>query len=550
MSLKALLGGGKSGSPAKEKDAKSAGPLYEMIGPLAPSRSLNREINPALILENHKAPISFIHVQENLLVTAALDGNVTLWDYKQRIPRRTFKAEIKLCVMRGNILLTAGPSGNAIYAWDVRSTSTEPVARLLGHSGQVKDMQQSGEFLYTCSTDGSVRTWDLQFAEEDNYNPSVQLVLSSKCTYSTPASPVNCFAFLGAQLLIGHGDGMLRVWKTSGTQPSLSGSWSGHTGAITCISTTSTGVIATGSQDGTVRLWSSAGACQAVLKQKGPVLSLAIRGDNLLVLTVDSREVVSWSIKNGKQVRHYESHTGAIMAMRTTLLHLYTASRDGTLRRFELRRGHCENIFTGHTTTVTAFKIRGSMLLSGENNGNICVWDVLQHDLETADEARQEADFLQEELNFETRECSIYLSVQDLSSRATVKSKSEPNVAEKAAAMSPIALYASTPNPIIPVSPRPESPVVLRASAPPGQPHAPFNTWPQFFELCRLEKTDVARFTKVMLEEGMELAQIPDLTSSVLRELNFPPNVAELVLVTTRNARLVRKGDQWRLEPR
>lgn len=100
MALRALLGG-KSGSPAKEKDPKSAGPLYDH--PMRRALTASREINPALILENHKAPICFIHVQENLLLTAALDGTVTLWDYKQRLPRRTFKADIKHCVMRGNI---------------------------------------------------------------------------------------------------------------------------------------------------------------------------------------------------------------------------------------------------------------------------------------------------------------------------------------------------------------------------------------------------------------------------------------------------------------
>lgn len=494
------------------------------------------------MLEHHKAPITFLHIQQNQLVTAAADGTVTLWDYPRREAQRTFNVDARHCVMRGNILLTAGATQHTILAWDLRSPQIDPVAKLVGHTGSVKEMQQSGEFLHSCSADGSVRTWDLQFAEEDVYSSAVQLQIVSKATYTCGAPAANCFVFFGLHLLVGHGDGNVRVYKST----SLHATWPGHTAAITCVLTMPSGVIGTGSQDGTVRLWQGlTGQCTSVLKHKTAVQSMMLRGDSLFVLPIESREVVCWNIKTGKQ-RHFEGHAGVITGMRVTLLHLYTSSQDRTLRRFDIRRGHCENVFIGHETAVNLFKLRGTMLISAESNGNICVWDVLQHDLETAEDANQEAEFLQEELNYESREASTYLSVQDLNARAEVLqiSKSAPIITADVRTNAPV-LFASSPNPATPAAAKPTS---LASS--PSSESAPFSSWTDFFVLCQFDRASAETFAQTMCDEGMELQQIMDLNAEVLRELQFSPEDANAVLAVTHNARLVRKGNLWRLETR
>ncbi|KAK0100312.1 hypothetical protein ONS96_007592 [Cadophora gregata f. sp. sojae] len=73
----------------------------------------------------------------------------------------------------------------------------------------------------------------------------------------------------------------------------------------------------------------------------------------------------------------FEGHTAAIRA-----IHLVddstaiTASRDNTLRHWDLRTGSCIRVFTGHENGVRCSAVHGELLVSGSRDNTARVWTI------------------------------------------------------------------------------------------------------------------------------------------------------------------------------
>ncbi|KAJ2662173.1 hypothetical protein IW148_003062 [Coemansia sp. RSA 1199] len=115
---------------------------------------------------NSCCPLSKSAGDDNMFVSAADDGQLVIWDARERNPAAVIEHSQPLtsvvAAVSGNVVY-AGSLDNTITGWDVRTRSA--VQTLRGHSGTVVGLAMSpktGNYLASTSLDNTVRLWDLR----------------------------------------------------------------------------------------------------------------------------------------------------------------------------------------------------------------------------------------------------------------------------------------------------------------------------------------------------------------------------------------------------
>ena len=170
---------------------------------------------------------------------------------------------------------------------------------LSGHTGHVTGLQFSsdGSKLFSSSLDKSIRVWNVADGKQLGQ-------------FTTP-SPVNDLALNKdeTQVVSAGADNLLRVWKVpaegeAATKPTLE--IKGHTKAVTSVELilpAGTQVVS-GSEDGTVRIWTLSDAKQVrSMNHGGPVTDVASRPDGQRVASAGTNNVAKlWQVSDGKQL--------------------------------------------------------------------------------------------------------------------------------------------------------------------------------------------------------------------------------------------------------
>lgn len=169
-------------------------------------------------------------------------------------------------------------------------------------------------------------------------------------------STVLCSAFApnsSDRMVTGAGDNTARLWDCN-TQTTLA-NLVGHTNWVLCVSWSPDGeVIATGSMDNTIRLWEST---------KGKPLG----SDSSSVLRGHSKWITSLSWEPIHLVRPGDKPR------------LATASKDGTIKVWDITRRVCLYTLSGHTNSVSCVKWGGqNILYSGSHDKTVRCWDMKQ----------------------------------------------------------------------------------------------------------------------------------------------------------------------------
>ena len=186
----------------------------------------------------------------------------------------------------------------------VYDLSNGQVAKTLaGHTAAATAVRFSPDNtkLISGSLDKTVRVWNLADGQ-----PAGQL--------ETPA-PVHALALVAEakQLATGGADNIIRLWDyaalTAAEKPAEPlkpvKELPGHTGPITAlVAANAMGTeLASGSQDGTVRVWNvMAGNAVRQMNHGGPVEAIAIRGDGQRIASVSANNSTKlWNATNGQQ---------------------------------------------------------------------------------------------------------------------------------------------------------------------------------------------------------------------------------------------------------
>ena len=239
------------------------------------------------------------------------------------------------CAPDGKTAASGGRDGRVRF-WSV--PDGRALAVLDGHTKTVTGLAFSpdGRHLASCSTDGTVRFWDTAAPDR-----------TPARTVDPRAGPVSQVAFTpdGVWLAAGCGDGTVRLLPTAGDRPERV--FTGHTGAVTSVTFSVAGQLASGGSDGTIRFWHLATGNQIRIWPVGDsptTLAFSLPPDEgrFAFATPQGWALHTRSLHGDQEVTGHSAHNNSLTQIRCSPGNLWlTASADGTMK---LWRGFIERI--------------------------------------------------------------------------------------------------------------------------------------------------------------------------------------------------------------
>ena len=289
-------------------------------------------------------------------------------------------SEVVSSLALASTYFTTGNSNGTIPVWNFPSGQLKTT--LQGHTEAVNALAASadGKVLASGSDDKTVKIWNLETG-------AVVRALSghSNAVSSVAVSPDGQFVASGSW------DKTIKIWNPKTGE--LLRTLTGHSGLVNAVAIAPTppipplgkgglgGVLASGSKDGSIRLWNLATgqAIRTIGGKNLAVLSLAFTPDGKSLAAGNSNGTVGlWNAGNGQLIRRLSGHTDGVWSVAfsrdgTTLV---TGSWDKSVRLWDVRSGELRGNLSGHSGYVSAVAISadGKTIVSAGWLGEIKIW--------------------------------------------------------------------------------------------------------------------------------------------------------------------------------
>ena len=329
----------------------------------------------------------------------AVASSIGIWIYDVRPGK---EKEVDLFTGHIGTVLALGfsPDGNTIATvsedrtvrlWDTRIGTDSAIFE--GHTRDVTSVVFSpdGNMIATASEDRTVRLWDTQTGKQKNI-----LTGGSDFTVSTGGPPdyrssvefsprVTSVAFSpdGSLIATGSEDKTVRLWDTqTGKQKNT---LAGHTDTVLALAFSPDGnMIATGSKDKTVRLWDAdSGEYRNRLNTlKGladSVHSVVFSPDGNTIATGHRNRTHLWDAHTRQHKTTLSGHSSTVTSVvfspdGNTIA---TGSWDNKVHLWDAHTGHHKTKLYEHTWSITstAYSPDGNTIVTGHHDGTVQVWD-------------------------------------------------------------------------------------------------------------------------------------------------------------------------------
>jgi WD40 repeat protein len=326
------------------------------------------------------------------LATGGADGTTRLWRVATGTVRAVLRARGRITEVayspRATLVATAGSDGVA-RVW--RTASGDPVAVLSGHTNPITALAFSpdGTSVATASSDGTVRVWKALTGQPLALLHSPGMTVTGLAFNRTGAllagagadgrvrlwdarSQPTLLRYRDLQRPISRAswepegiraitdDGAARIVRVPGTPtPGAPHDLQirvvrntvlvregnrhlvlrGHTGAVVSVRADASGRrLVTASRDGSARIWDvSTGRSLHTLRHFRDVADAEFSPDGRWVVTAGPSTAAVWDARSGRRLFDLRGHTAPLVfaSFDRSGRRIYTASEDGTIRRYE-----------------------------------------------------------------------------------------------------------------------------------------------------------------------------------------------------------------------
>ncbi|MFH0903235.1 MAG: protein kinase [Pseudomonadota bacterium] len=358
------------------------------------------------------------------LATGTDSGKVTLWDTTDGLPRHLSSSGATLRSVEfspdSRLLATASTDGTARLL-DV--VSGEEQAVLAGHDRWATKVTFSpdGETLATMDLKGTLRLWHLASRQEQR-----QLVALGSSAYAVDFSPDGSSIAVGhntlgdysririfdvssgrelrvfashSEMIVDlryHPDGRVlasasmdesvRLWDvTTGSELAV---LLGHSEVVAGAAFNADGtVLASAGYDGTINLWHLAAArfpASRVVGHSDAAKTARFTPNGQQIVSAGADKTVRvWDARSGNEQRVLYGHAGIVntLAVSPDGKRVASGSNDRTVRLWSLNTGGEELVLLGHRNWVTSVAFvpnKVAVLASGDGNGQIILWDLVE----------------------------------------------------------------------------------------------------------------------------------------------------------------------------
>jgi WD40 repeat protein len=158
----------------------------------------------------------------------------------------------------------------------------------------------------------------------------------------------------------------------------------GHVAKVTCLVNMPDGLLLSGSEDGTAKIWHIAERiCQKTLfcDDRQPILSLALTDNGRIIAGCKNNLIRIWNIETGEMesvlAEHRSPVTCLIIIKRDTKEWLLSGSEDGTIKTWDMAANYvCRQTFVTPGLNCFANNLKDVLLWVGYKNGMIASYDI------------------------------------------------------------------------------------------------------------------------------------------------------------------------------
>ena len=319
-----------------------------------------------LRIDGHRAAVYGVEFSRDgaVLATSGADKTARLWDVATGMETARFAGHggtVHSVTLAddGRRAVTASQDGT-VRIWDV--ARGEAVRTLSGHGDWVfhAALAPDGARIASASKDGTVRLWRTD-------DGRLQATLRHPFRVNSAA-----FTADGRHVLTASHDGVLRMFTASRGKEAWRGR--GHNSAIwTVTSTRDAGLVATGSEDGTARLWSVDGSASPVVKASDEVRTIAYAPDGGLLAVAGGGSTVELLAGRTLEPRRRMAVEGGVirdLAFIEDGARIAVACNDGAVRVLDVRGKRPEVRIACHTRPIyaLAFTLDGAMMATGSDD--------------------------------------------------------------------------------------------------------------------------------------------------------------------------------------